>query len=571
MASLNYRLELSELLARNSQRTVDEYLAGCSKEMLLKTGSYLLSYDKTSPVIRNNQKFLGDFFNQENNQLANTIHRRIKQIENERNWSVIIVNTYTSLKLVENAVNKGASHTLTNTQTEQNIFNAYLLLNEQDNAKDVGILKSLEEKEGILRFPLLVMTQTLRYSDINSANYQLLFADQFTKAIMFFQFIEEKYPAILKAYLDYFNCKTWQRYMEKMFPLISPMSKVKKGFTRLTINPGPRYEEDVEFLNKFSFGEESEELIPFDFVSIRSKPIFKIDDHTYQIICDTFLYEKIFNGIYFTLKTIPSLANVDLNTIFSLEFCEQTMLYKQLNKIFVYKATTYTGLELDKEYGIAGAPDYYAKVRNNVFIFESKNIMLDKEIKEAANYQAYETEIRQKLYFDIKINETTGQEKIKPKAILQLIRSIEKLLDKTSEVDTVKNTARIYPIVVVHNQQFDVAGLNHLLNHWFFEELAKLAAKGLVIKNVRPLTLVNISTLIFYNDYFSSGQLRLALLLDQFHEVSKLNSVRTSPRDSLEDKLMNKVLPFSYFIKKKVKKAKMPAMLRKLARSFLRN
>lgn len=570
MAALNYRLELSEIVPAADQRTVDVYLADCSKDMLLKTGSYLLAYDKSSPAIRDNRKFLGDFFNQDNNRLANTIYGRIRQIETERNWSVIVANNYTSLKLIEHAVNKRAEHRLTNTQTEQNVFNAYLLLNELDNAKDGGVLDSLTDKQGILHFPLLILTQTFRYSDINGANYQLLFADQFTKAILFFQFIEEKYPAILTAYLAYFNCNTWQRYMQKMFPLISPMSKVKKGFTRLTINPGPTYEEDIDFLNKFSIGEESEELIPYDFVSIRSKPIFKIDDHTYQIIFDQFLYEKIFNGIYFTMRTLPALATVDLNNIFSLEFCEKTLLYKQLNRLFAYKATTYTGHQLEKDFHISGAPDYYAKVRNNVYVFESKNIMLDAKIKEAGNYQAYETEIKKKLYFDVKVNETTGEEKIKPKAILQLIRSIEKLLDKSSEVDTIKNTARIYPIIVVHNQQFDVPGLSHLLNHWFFEELAKLAAKGLETKNVRPVTLMNISTLIFYNDQFRLGQLRLAPVLNEYHQSSKLNYVRTRPGESLEDNLMDKVLPFGYFIKKRAGKAKMPAMLRKLAKSFLR-
>src|SRR5690606_38611010 len=152
------------------------------------------------------------------------------------------------------------------------------------------------------------------------------------------------------------------------------------------------------------------------------------------------------------------------------------------------------------EINTQGCPDYYIRKGSNIMIFESKDFLIPAPVKESCDFEQYEKEFKKSLYY----KEKDG--KITKKAVLQLIENVRRILDKTNDFDANYDLSRIniYPILITHDNQYDVVGFNNLLNHWFQTELSKLVAEGYRIRSVRPLTVVNIDSLIFHQDTLNS-------------------------------------------------------------------
>lgn len=558
------RLEHSILFPDESKATVENYIKDIGRRVVLLSGSYFASFDKKNTAVRNNHEVLSKWFNEENNAFANWVNGRILALR-EKGQETIILNIYTSLKLLEKGFHLDEKQTISNTEAEKNMFKAYLLLNELDNNKDIGLFDSIKDYPNDLKFPLLILTQTFRYADISFVHHAEVFSEQFVKASLFFKFIEQKYPDVLKYFLEYYECATWQHYLKKLLPLVhSCVTNTENKVTEISVKRDSQFEENIKFIDKLSFVDEIEELKDYDFVSLRSKPFFRKSEDTYRVIYDLFVFEKVFNSIFFTLRSIPKLKDAKLKDIFTFQFSEKILLYQILSRVFEYYIVRYSGQELD-ERGISGAPDYYVRRKKQVFIFESKDIVLNAEIKESSSFEIYEKEIKKKLYYD----DSTGKKK--PKAILQLIGSVRKALLNDLKFDTIKRTTRIYPIIVVHHRQLNVGGLNHLLNIWFRDELKNLAVEGLETKRVCQLSIINIATLIHYSDLFSRKEYPLSKLLEDYHRSTSLKvKIAASSTLHLENILMARIIPFNMFIGKRIKNAKSPSILRENARAIIK-
>lgn len=551
-----YRLEHSAMFPAEKTATVESYLKGIKRELILRTGSYLSAFDKKNPAVRDNFTVLSKWFNAENNGFANDIYKELKRLDKKENRETIILNIYTTLKLLEKGFHQKDDENLTNTEIEKRIFKAYLLLNEIDNNKDNDIFKSLEDQEKDIKWPLLVFTQTFRYADISNYSLREVYSEQLVKATQFFKFLEKKYPNELKYFVSHYDCSTWQEFIQKLFPLLRICANSKEGFTEINVNEGELMKRDIDFIDKFAFSDETEELKDLDFVSLRSKPLIKVSEKSYRVIYDLFVFEKVFNGIFFTLRNMPGMNLDKLKNIFTFQFSEKTLLYYVLKNIYSYQIRQFSGEELDNK-KIKGAPDYYIRKRNKILLFESKDVVLNSVIKESTSFKAYEAEIQKKLYFE----EKDGV--IKQKAIIQLINNITEILKGSIKYDKVKKGLKIYPIIVVHHRQLNVAGLNQLLNVWFKKELKKLEAQNLDTKRVAPLTVINISTLIFYADYFALKKYSIEKMIDRYHRASRLDNIKAKDREDLERQLLRSVYPFSMFISNQIKRKGKDSLLNK--------
>jgi hypothetical protein len=550
------RVERSMLFPAEKDETVDSYLQGTSRSIALLSGSTFAAFDKKNPVVRDNFKVLSFWFNAENNSFANSVYQKINSIS-KGGHEAVILNIHTSLKLLEKGFSLPETQTGTNTEVEKNMFKAYILMNEIDNKKDNNILDSLKDQPTEIKFPLLVLTQTFRYADISVVNYPEVFSEQFVKAILFFEYIEKSHPKILSSFLSFYRCNSWQHYLRKIFPLIHCCLKnTQDKPTDINVKRDREFEENIQFIDKLSFVDEIEELKDSDFVSLRSKPFFRKNEDTYRVIYDLFVFEKVFNSIFFTLRSIKELNEVNLKDIFTYQFSEKVVLYTLMSRIFSRCICKYSGADLDQR-KISGAPDYYVRRKKQIFIFESKDVVLNTEIKESTSFEIYREEIKKKLYFD----DSSG--KVKSKAIKQLIHNIRNLLKSEISFDKIKGSERIYPIIVVHNRQLNVAGLNHLLCEWFRFELQELSNQGLKVKKVAQLTVINIATLIQYSDAFQLKHSCLNEKIEEYHRATSLRAKNVARTEvELENNLMSRIIPFNLFINRRIK-TKSPSILRK--------
>ncbi len=133
---------------------------------------------------------------------------------------------------------------------------------------------------------------------------------------------------------------------------------------------------------------------------------------------------------------------------------------------------------------------------------------------------------------------------------MQLIESIRRLLKHNFPVDADYHNKEvfIYPVLMIHDLQYDAPGFNYLLNHWFQAELQSLAEEGLFIRHVKPLFVVNIDSLIFHQIGLAKC-LPLHKMLDRYLDYIRIFSgSKINTTNGKDENLLGKFVHFSFLI-----------------------
>jgi hypothetical protein len=218
-------------------------------------------------------------------------------------------------------------------------------------------------------------------------------------------------------------------------------------------------------------------------------------------------------------------------------------LYKILERTYGKKYLKISG----EEFKTPGAPDYYIRKGNKVFIFESKDILINAKIKERYDFEKYEAALKEKLWFD------SSGKKESPKAVKQLAKFAKTILTGSFDEDDKFNpkTVQIYPIILLHNRQLDIAGLNNLTNIWVESEVDLMRQESIRTKNLRRPTIMHIDTLLILHEQIASGKYKLDKLLDGYqawiHE-DKIKKKKFRTEDELHRFAENQLVSFNMFI-----------------------
>jgi len=573
-------LEFEVAFPGEERLSIEQYLAGSSREMILNAASFFLGFKNHKSKFDDNREFLGMFFRGENNGLANQIYDRIKEFE-KKGVRIRIINTYSSLKMFEYFFSRQEEPiTQTEAQLEVNLFKAYLVLNSEFTKKQSVAFPSAQESDEELKIPMMMFCMQYPVSDKSNYDINQIWATQMIKAIYLFQFLEshEKTQPLLAAFLAHFNCPTWQEYLKSLLPLTSPAIKSEReAHTDIVVEPGEKFEQGCAFIEKLMV-QEQDELDPNDFLTIRAKPFYKVKDGVYRIIFNLFVVEKIFKGVYFLLrvvnKTLPAASRIkEIKSFYGDEFSEKILCYKVMESIYPDKCTRYSGKEL-ADMKIDAAPDFYVRKGKNIVLIESKDFLIAADKKMSFDFNVYEEEFGRVLDF-----EELPDGKIKPKAVVQLINSIRRILKKafTADTDYHYKDVFIYPVLLTHDHQYDTPGFNELIDFWFQDALLEMAEEGLFIHHVKPLSVVNIDSLI-YNQVGLSNGIPLHEMMNMYHENKKVEKQKKKNFksqaeydqyiDEYNQMRMSKLIPFSMFIDKYFHKEglwKLPPLLELVA------
>jgi len=578
-------LEFEVAFPGEERLTVEQYLTGSSRDMILNAAAFFLGFKNNKSKFDDNREFLGMFFRAENNELANQIYGRIKEFE-KQGMRIGIINTYSSLKLFEYYFSKpDEPKTQTDAELEVNLFKAYLVLNSEFAEKQSIAFPSAQESDEELKISMMMFCMYYPVSDKSNYNINQIWATQMIKAIYLFEFFEShaKTQPLLIAFLAYFNCPTWQEYLKSLLPLTTPAIKnEREAHTDIVVEQGDKFEQGCAFIEKLMV-HELDKLDPNDFLTIRAKPFYKVKDGVYRIIFNLFVVEKIFKGVYFLLrdvnKTLPSASRIkEIKSFYGDEFSEKILCYKVMGSIYPDKCIRFSGKEL-ADMKINAAPDYYVRKGKNILLIESKDFLIAAGKKMSFDFNVYEEEFGRILDY-----EELPDGKMKPKAIMQLINSIRRILKKEfiADIDYHYKEVFIYPVLLTHDHQYDTPGLNELIDFWFQDALLELAGEGLFTHHVRPLSLVNIDSLI-YNQVGLSHDIPLHEMLNHYHEnkiVVKEKKRNFKSQEEYESYLeeykqmrMSKLIPFSMFIDKYFHKNglhKLPPLLELVAPSLFK-
>ncbi|MGC4034441.1 MAG: hypothetical protein QM764_00675 [Chitinophagaceae bacterium] len=331
----------------------------------------------------------------------------------------------------------------------------------------------------------------------------------------------------------------------------------KEAHIDIIIEPGDKFDEGCLFLEKLIV-QENDELDKNDFLTLRGKPFYKIKNGIYRIIFNLFVVEKIFKGIYFLLrnvnKNLPEGSRIkEIKSFYGEEFSEKVLCYKVIESIYLENCIRFSGKDLaDRK--IDAAPDYYVRKGKNILLFESKDFLIAAEKKMSFDFAVYEEEFGRILDY-----EELPDGKIKPKAIMQLINNVRRVLKNQFTADTnyYYKDVFIYPVLITHDLQFDAVGFNELIDFWFQDALSELENEGLFVHHVKPLSVVNIDSII-YNQVGLSKHIFLHDVLSEYQQSKiipkqKKKIVKTQEEyeqfmEDFKQRKMSTVIPFSLFI-----------------------
>jgi len=254
-------------------------------------------------------------------------------------------------------------------------------------------------------------------------------------------------------------------------------------------------------------------------------------------------------------KALPNAQKIkEVRSFYGDEFSEKVLCYKVIESIYSDKCIRFSGKQL-ADMHVNGAPDYYIRKNKDIVLFESKDFLILADKKSSFDFNIYEEEFQRVLYYE-KLDD--GKEK--HKAVMQLINNIRLLLKNEFTADTnyYYKGVFIYPVLLTHDHQYDVPRFNELLNYWFQDELRGLQEEGLFIHHVRPITVVNIDSLI-YNQVGLANSIQLHDLLELYHDYKKPDKKKSKFESQAEyeafleaykQEAMSKLVPFSIFIDK---------------------
>jgi hypothetical protein len=540
---------------------IETYLAGISRLRRLQCVAHLLGYLSQVPAAERDYKTdMEQIFAPHNRPFATVVYHKMRHLAQRTGAKVSFLHPKVVLQLYGYCFElPNCPDTQSRPEVERNIYKACLALNgpyirQQDQAMaDANRLLPTH------RLAALALAGT--FSDFELVNHRLpnIAILQLMKSVRFFEFMEGevRFHPLLQAFLQRFGCQDWPEYFRKLGGVIKPVIQATKpGRIAVELASNADFEANRAFLRHFTLPEDLP-LDQADFTSLRATPLCEEEPGTFALVYPVLVLEALHKGLYFQFsaanRTLPKgQREPDWRSVYCDLFSEQYLLYLLLDAIFQGRGLALSGRAIFDGWQLKGQsePDYYFRHDNRAVLFESKDVLVQKDAKAGHDFPTYLDEVRKKFYED---------EKQHPKAARQLANNVARLLRHKLPFDTDFDPAEltIYPVLVVHDRLYNQPGLNVVVNDWFQEELAKLEQEGLPVHNVRPLIIIDADTLLAYHEDFRDGRLVFEDVLEEYVAYLRAPAWAGISEAQDEQRQMQSVHPFALFLENYAEKRDM--------------
>jgi hypothetical protein len=517
MLQMNQLAEIKTVYPEVGELKFEELLRGIRKDTLIKVATYLIGKNLFSGEQVDNLSALENWFSDGNRVFADDMYNRITTYEQNQGKTLAIVYNVSCLKMLQYGLEldeEGLLDQKSKEQSEIDLFLAMLVLNQNEDynqTKDIEKIKDMFPDK--LRPAAIMLNYSFPTQDLTNFHFEDYNGCQVIKFFLLFEFLEQSDEGneLIKRFCTFFSLKNWQDYLGAVFPLIMAwVEREHGGALDMVVPKNAAYEDNYNFLKKLILGNYIK-LEDHDYIKIREKPLFQLDEENFRIIHPIFIADKIYKGMFFLLKQLNDVEPKMIGNFrqwYTTNFSEGHCFTEIIRYSFPNYAARYFDGELVAA-GIIGPPDCYIRQGNNLMLFENKDILIGAKIKGAYDFEVLIAELKKKLLLEG--NRAVG--------IGQIINNIRKLLtgENTFDGGFVANDTNIYPIITLNDPMFDAPGLNVVLNSFFQQELKKLVDAGLSVDRVKPLVLVNIDSLIQCAPHLKEGNVQLPELLEEYY------------------------------------------------------
>lgn len=495
------------------------------------------------------QAYVKMFFSHQNLSFRNHCLLKIEEYSQQTNSRIKPFTAWTNLILLEHALKRKVKvheTTISKVEFELKMFEALVLINQKMLESEKTANTSTASLPENIRTSAYLFSASYKDDDINNFDSGKVFGCQLIKGAKLLSFFQKEKPKLIEQFLKDTYCNSWEEYLKKIFGLLIPIWTKSDDLNNMyyDIEVPDENVSEIKLFDELSINN-SVEYIHTDFTSLRARPLVKLENQQYRVICTLFGFEIFYKGLYFRLlesykKMIAKDKFGDFTGYFGEFFSEGCLFYEYLR--FVEPNSYHISGKKIKLLNFQGEPDYYIRTDNKILLFESKDVFIDRDSKTSCDFNILEKSLKEKFFG---IEHPNGI--VEKKAILQIIENIKKILcaEIPYDKDLVANSSSIYPILVVHHHQFDCIGLNRILNLWYTDELNN---QGINSELIKPLTIMIIDDFIHYKNLFEFERISIFRLLDCYHN----NILKVEKSKSLEDGL-NLHQPFSLFFQNQLK------------------
>lgn len=499
---------------------IREYMTGIDKEWLLRIICYMIgicSIDSYSYRCRN---FIKVFFQDySDSSIVKQLYDRLVFVEKDFPSFVCLtfghpmatLNFLRECILLPSAVKSQKS-----LDDLLNIFKAYLVFVERRNKRLQKILETIPNNE--IKNAKIVIVEGLQDYGLVEFNLQDIKTMQRIKCLAFNQFMQshDVLKNVQKTFFEINNFKSSYDYFFKvMLPLeIYKPSKFNEGFIALERNDWKNKLSDVWksllcYWNNISIDVNDLEraknkLMDYkDNTCFKQYPLLKINDDIFFVVSTYFYALKPYDSLKRDIKQLceNKFKNTEItkgfNSFVTTEFSEHILLYRTLEQFLGSKKYFALTGEFFNSKGLSRRPDYYIRIHNHIFLFEFKDMLINKNVKDSENIEQFVDYIKERLDCE-KVEKSNGKQKTKNKGIPQLINNIDDILSGRFESDKKINsdTIRIYSILIIDNRLISLNGINYIMDKWFQKRINQNINLNKYRNQIMPLLVFDYDFLI---------------------------------------------------------------------------
>ena len=537
------RLEFEHIFPDENAKEIIEYLKLVTKEALLEIIGFANTYPQP-----NFDNFIA------NEKLREDIINRVSKyiFENNIKGKPEVVSREGSLKLAEiilsnkeNLIDQN-NNPKNDDLDEINLFKSFLLINKLINSKQkLTTSEDIDNREKLAQMMISMSFSTSDLGIFEDNIYEfgkLVFCaiERFEILIKFLNSTDE-YIYLEEDLYKHFNVDSIDELSKHVKYLFSKLLQLK------TANSFKFVVEDEEsklFLNSLISNKIE---IEDDFTSLKQYPIYKLDDDTYSIIDHFFIVDKFYKSVRFILKdSFNRKNNLPDNdrtffSFFNTKFSEEFLMKDALDRLFNKKYFAKKKENANKP----NEPDYYLRHNKRIYLFESKDVLIKKEVKSSGDIEKILNVLKEKFLIT---------NKGIPIGIGQLVNSISQIVENIFEYDDFVNersNITIYPILLVNDRIMEIPGVNYILNQWYLQLIKEKLKDKYDSNYIKTLTIIDIDTIIFGLDYFTKNDNHFREFMDT--HLKEMNTVRKSYGKTLEEfedstnrNLMKQMSPISF-------------------------
>lgn len=535
-------LQFDDIFPDEVKLPAAEYLKRISAKNLLR----LVGFCNTTPLPNYYNFFSNPTTQKEIDRRVNIFSRR-SDVQASRAETI---SPYSILKIAEIIFSDPeilkADKVKTSDDEELNLFKAFLVINSEYDTFEHDL--TLEGNEGFINFHILQSFQLSELSlhqDDQSDFGKLLYVTIY-KIEELLRFLNADHLLPIKSkFLQSFNVKSEDQLLYEMKYLFGLLMAGKAN---------NRFIYDVNSIEKLDLLENlivQEISIDEDFTDLKKYPIYRIDETSISIINYHYAIDLFYRSAKFRLKDIYNKGDYvkkygDFFSYFNKSFSEEFLMKNLLDSIFEKK---YYHKKKEFENEQDNEPDYYVRYNNAIYIFENKDVLINKGVKASRSIKPIFEFLRLKFFLNKK----------KKVGIQQLIFSIKQIVDNEFPFDegaNEKQNFEIFPVLIVQDRIFQAPGINYILNKWFKEELQNILGSDFNKNRIHNLTLIDIDTLITWEPHIKNKINSFKKLLRSHSDKITRTKFNHKNIEDFTDKISKLLTPISlratpFFIDKK--------------------